>query len=152
MMDHTRECRKYDPQGNYVRRWLPVLARLPVQYIHTCAFHSAEPALCLSQGSGNLQQRRHFSSPTGACTQFQSHQSFSWLPAAGWLACHWDWVEPPAVLCRPWEAPAQVLAAAGVELGGNYERPIILPDESRQVCLPALPLCRAWGCYLAKHS
>ena len=36
MMDHSRECKKYDPQGNYVRRWLPALGRLPVEYIHTC--------------------------------------------------------------------------------------------------------------------
>ena len=43
MMDHNRECKKYDPQGNYVRRWLPVLARLPVEYIHTCALIHYRP-------------------------------------------------------------------------------------------------------------
>ena len=37
------------------------------------------------------------------------------------------------MVCRPWQAPAEMLAAAGVELGGNYELPIILPHESREV-------------------
>ena len=27
--------RKFDPQGNYVRRWIPELARIPETYIHT---------------------------------------------------------------------------------------------------------------------
>lgn len=34
MIDHQHEAKRYDPEGNWVRRWLPVLARLPVQYIH----------------------------------------------------------------------------------------------------------------------
>ena len=34
MMDHKAEAKRYDPEGNWVRRWLPVLARLPTQYIH----------------------------------------------------------------------------------------------------------------------
>ena len=36
MINHKEEGRRYDPQGNYVRRWLPVLARLPVHYMHRC--------------------------------------------------------------------------------------------------------------------
>lgn len=34
MMDHSKESKRFDPDGQYVRRWLPVLARLPRQYIH----------------------------------------------------------------------------------------------------------------------
>lgn len=35
MMDLAAESKRFDPDGNYVRRWLPVLARLPAKYIHT---------------------------------------------------------------------------------------------------------------------
>lgn len=34
MMDLCAESKRFDPDGNYVRRWLPVLARLPAKYIH----------------------------------------------------------------------------------------------------------------------
>ncbi len=34
MMDLDVESKRFDPDGNYVRRWLPVLARLPAKYIH----------------------------------------------------------------------------------------------------------------------
>lgn len=60
MLDHHKEAQRFDPSGNYVRRWLPVLSRLPNTWIH-----------------------------------------------------------------RPHEAPPQVLQDAGVELGVNYEWPII---------------------------
>lgn len=43
MLDQIEEAKKYDPDGNYVRRWLPALARLPLKWIHRCAlvpFHS----------------------------------------------------------------------------------------------------------------
>ena len=30
------EGNKYDPEGNYVRRWLPALARVPLKWIHRC--------------------------------------------------------------------------------------------------------------------
>ena len=46
MINHREEARKYDPQGNYVRRWLPVLARLPVEYMHRCCPRLLPPA-CL---------------------------------------------------------------------------------------------------------
>lgn len=65
MIDHQHEAKRYDPEGNWVRRWLPVLARLPVQYIH-----------------------------------------------------------------RPWAAPSKVLSDAGVELGSNYELPVVAEEES----------------------
>ena len=43
MINHREEARKYDPQGNYVRRWLPVLARLPVEYMHRCCPRLSAP-------------------------------------------------------------------------------------------------------------
>lgn len=65
-VDLEAEAKKYDPKGNYVRRWLPVLARLPAQYIHS-----------------------------------------------------------------PWEAPPEVLADAGVELGVNYPWPVVDMEDSK---------------------
>ncbi|XP_047062499.1 cryptochrome-1-like [Lolium rigidum] len=57
---------KFDPHGEYVRRWLPELARLPTEWIH-----------------------------------------------------------------HPWDAPASVLQAAGVELGSNYPLPIVELDAAK---------------------
>ncbi len=34
MMDLEKEAARFDPDGEYVRRWLPILARLPTKYIH----------------------------------------------------------------------------------------------------------------------
>ncbi|KXZ45759.1 hypothetical protein GPECTOR_51g745 [Gonium pectorale] len=34
MMDLEKEARRFDPDGEYVRRWLPVLSRLPTEFIH----------------------------------------------------------------------------------------------------------------------
>ena len=34
MLDLKKESLRFDPDGNYVRRWLPVLARMPIKYIH----------------------------------------------------------------------------------------------------------------------
>jgi deoxyribodipyrimidine photo-lyase len=51
---------RFDPEGAWVRAWVPELARMPARYVH-----------------------------------------------------------------RPWEAPAGVLAAAGVDLGRSYPRPIV---------------------------
>ncbi len=58
---------KFDPSGDYVRRWVPELASVPVRFIH-----------------------------------------------------------------KPWEAPNDVLRAAGVELGSNYPRPIVDHRAARE--------------------
>jgi len=58
---------KFDPDGNYVRAWLPELARLPAKYIHS-----------------------------------------------------------------PWNAPADILATAGVRLGVDYPMPIVDHSFARQ--------------------
>ncbi len=63
---------KFDPHGNYVARWVPELAKLPVEWIH-----------------------------------------------------------------RPWEAPAEVLKAAGVVLGVDYPQPIVDHAVARQRALAA---------------
>jgi deoxyribodipyrimidine photo-lyase len=63
---------KFDPDGCYVRRWVPELARLSAAWIH-----------------------------------------------------------------RPWEAPPALLAAAGVELGRNYPRPVVSLLLSRELALEA---------------
>jgi hypothetical protein len=34
MIDMEQEWRRFDPQGAYVRRWLPVLSQLPSEFIH----------------------------------------------------------------------------------------------------------------------
>lgn len=64
---------KFDPNGVYVRRWIPELQRLPNEWIH-----------------------------------------------------------------KPWEARADVLAAAGVELGSTYPRPIVDHSTARSRALNAL--------------
>ena len=66
VMDLEAEAKRFDPGGMYVRRWLPVLARLPAKYIHS-----------------------------------------------------------------PWEAPPEVLADAGVELGVNYPWPVVDMEDSK---------------------
>jgi deoxyribodipyrimidine photo-lyase len=64
---------RFDPDGEYVRRWVPELDRLPRAWIH-----------------------------------------------------------------QPWEAPADVLADAGVELGKSYPHPIVNHREARAPALAAL--------------
>ena len=136
MLDFSREALRFDPSGNYVRRWLPVLSRLPSKYIHKYAYVApAElpsttawfalkvdtPPDCIVKGS--LLDHHHG-------IQIRKHM---------FLACMFC---PPATLpgqpltprcsrCRPWDAPPNILNDAGVELGSNYEWPIISMEESR---------------------
>jgi deoxyribodipyrimidine photolyase len=34
LINLEEEWRRFDPDGNYVRRWLPVLSQLPNEFIH----------------------------------------------------------------------------------------------------------------------
>ncbi len=61
---------KFDPQGEYIRRWVPELSRMPNKWI-----------------------------------------------------------------CKPWDAPADVLSSAGVTLDENYPSPIVDHSEARQAAL-----------------
>lgn len=72
------QAEKFDPEGNYVRRYVPELARLPTSYIH-----------------------------------------------------------------RPWDAPREVLAEAGVRLGENYPLPIVDHAFARQRALDAFERIRS---------
>ena len=63
---------KFDPQGDYVRRWCPELAKLPVEWLH-----------------------------------------------------------------KPWQAPSETLARAGVKLGQDYPEPIVSHAIAREVALEA---------------
>lgn len=66
------QSRKFDPDGEYIRRWCPELAKLPTRWIH-----------------------------------------------------------------EPEKAPAEILRAAGVELGRTYPRPIVSHAIAREVALEA---------------
>jgi deoxyribodipyrimidine photo-lyase len=69
----TTQSTKFDPTGEYVRRWVPEIARLPNDWLH-----------------------------------------------------------------RPWEAPSQVLEAAGVSLGRTYPFPLVDHGLARKSALEAL--------------
>ena len=47
MLVHSNEAKRFDPNGNYVRRWLPVLGRMPAKWIHRCAWFVKLEDCCL---------------------------------------------------------------------------------------------------------
>ncbi|MCG3175249.1 MAG: Deoxyribodipyrimidine photo-lyase [Candidatus Omnitrophica bacterium] len=74
------QSERFDPQGEYLRRWLPELARLGTPWIH-----------------------------------------------------------------RPWEAPPEVLRAAGVRLGEEYPLPMVDHAEARERTLEAFKVLKSAG-------
>jgi deoxyribodipyrimidine photolyase len=34
IMDYEEECSKFDPEGKFVKKWLPLLSRIPAKYVH----------------------------------------------------------------------------------------------------------------------
>lgn len=74
----TMQAEKADPDGEYIRRWVPELAKLPTKWLR-----------------------------------------------------------------EPWTAPAEELAAAGVQLGKNYPQPIVDHREARDAALAAYEKIRA---------
>jgi len=74
----VRQGMRFDCEGNYVRRWVPELSRLPGELVH-----------------------------------------------------------------RPWEAPADALAATGVRLGETYPYPMVDHAEARKAALAALKRLRS---------
>jgi len=53
----------------------------------------------------------------------------TFVPELAWL--------PNAFVHRPWEAPAEVLALAGIELGKTYPAPIVQHEAARDRALAA---------------
>ena len=56
MLVHSQEAKKFDPDGNYVRRWLPVLGRMPAKWIHRCCLARR----CIPCGYTYEEESGHF--------------------------------------------------------------------------------------------
>lgn len=71
----------------------------------------------------------------GAKFDAQGHYIRRWVPELGRL--------PNEYLFAPWEAPAEVLTRAGVELGKNYPQPLVNHGDARESALAALQSMRS---------
>ena len=137
-MDNIVEAQVFDPDGSYVRQWLPALARLPVKYIHKYvpAFPtSCSP--CLSSMSRHPSNEVIYVAHSHAFSPWQGQRLQNFM-SFNIVSC---WValglliggdHTVGFLHRPWEAPEQMLADAGVELGVTYPYPVISLKESEQ--------------------
>lgn len=113
MLNHIVEAKGYDPDGNYVRRWLPALARLPLKWIHKCVslttlrdFFSKISALDVSASSSGVQACRkslgwaHLlaHSPRGLFVVEERWSAGLWCadpgrpPSRFWRTLVWKWV------------------------------------------------------------
>mmetsp|Transcript_13331 Transcript_13331/g.37696 ORF Transcript_13331/g.37696 Transcript_13331/m.37696 type:complete len:199 (+) Transcript_13331:1829-2425(+) len=101
MHDIDAESKRFDPTGNYVRKWLPSLARLPLKYIHR---------------PSNVR----------ACSAVHGAMIVS-MPVEACCCLHLGLL---TLGCDNSQAPSSVLSDAGVELGVNYPYPIVSPEES----------------------
>ncbi|GAC1330856.1 MAG: deoxyribodipyrimidine photo-lyase [Steroidobacteraceae bacterium] len=70
--------------------------------------------------------------PTAQATRFDPHGTYirEWIPELARLPGEW--------VHRPWEAPAEVLAAAGVRLGTSYPKRLVDHESARAAALAAL--------------
>jgi deoxyribodipyrimidine photo-lyase len=71
-------------------------------------------------------------------------QSRKFDPAGGYLRAHLPELAalPDKHIHAPWEAPADVLAAAGIRLGETYPAPIVDHKQARQRALDAFARMR----------
>jgi deoxyribodipyrimidine photo-lyase len=70
--------------------------------------------------------------PTAQATRFDPHGTYirGWIPELALLPSEW--------VHRPWAAPKEVLAAAGVRLGTNYPQRLVDHESARAAALAAL--------------
>ena len=112
-IDQGSEAKRFDPEGHYVRRWLPVLARLPAKYIHQ-PWLAPEAVLA----------------DAGGCSTCEGEGwSMRWRCGAAAEAAVRQLLHPaPSHETR--SHPAAPPCCAGVELGANYPFPVISQEES----------------------
>jgi deoxyribodipyrimidine photo-lyase len=74
--------------------------------------------------------------PTTQARRFDADGAYirRWIPELRGLPDEW--------IHRPWEAPAEVLGAAGIRLGEQYPRRLVDHDTARQAALAALKAVR----------
>lgn len=62
IMDLEAEALRFDPDGEYVRRWLPVLSRLPLKHVHA-PWKAPPEVLEEAEVRGALAATSHISLP-----------------------------------------------------------------------------------------